>query len=139
MTTFHLDRVKTILGFAATDMTGTSAATTANIARTGYNSAIVTVSNTAGTSGTLTMTAVDGATTSPATSVSFDVAPAVITLDEAGVTKYEIDLSGFNANFKLIFTPALSSNHSYVAVTVELWDAKIDPGSGTAITPLRKA
>jgi hypothetical protein len=139
MTTFYLDRSKNVLGLAATDMTGTSAATTADIDRLGFDSAIVTVINTAGTSGTLTMTAVDGSTSSPATSVTFETTPAVLTIDAAGINTYQIDLTGFNRHFKLTFTPALSSNHSYVAVGVNLFDSRVDPATGTAVVPLRKA
>lgn len=145
--TFQLDRIKVVAGLCPTDMTSTTPASTTYIDRRGYNSALVCISNSAGTSGTLTQTFFDGATTSPTTAVTLDSTPAVLTIDEAGYNVYQIDLRGFNRYFKVTMTPALSSNHSYVSCDVILMDAEVNPASayssttgyGTAATILKKA
>lgn len=138
-TSFMVDRVKKVLGLAPADFTGTTPASTAVIDRTGFNTAFILVSNSAGTSGTLTLTFFEGTGSTAATAVTLNATPAVITADAAALSLYTLDLSGFNKNFKVTVTPALSTNHSYVSVDVLLADASIDPASGTAVTPLRKA
>ena len=147
MTTFFLDRFKSVLGYYPQSHAGTTAVTSAAIDRLGFRSAIVIVNYAATTSdpsaATLTFSAVDGADTSPATAVTFNATPAVINAKTtAGVYAYQIDLSGFNRYFKISMTPAFTggTDPSIVAgMTVILCDAAVDPASGTAVTPLRKA
>lgn len=139
LTTFIGDRVKAVLGMAPTDFTSTTSADTAAIQRHGYNTALILVSNSAGTSGTLTLTFFDGANSSPVTAVTFDTTPAVINAAAAGLNLYTVNLSGFNDYFKITVTPALSSNHSYVSVDVLLGDAYKDPAAASVATIYSKA
>ena len=147
MTTFFLDRFKSVLGYYPQSHSGTTAVTSAAIDRKGFRSAIVSVNYAATTSdpsvATLTLSAVDGADTSPATAVTFNATPTVIDAKTtANVQTYQIDLSGFNRYFKISMTPAFTggTDPSIVAgLSVILCDAAVDPASGTAVTPLRKA
>lgn len=146
-TSFYLDRFKGLLGYYPQSHTGSTAVTTAAIDRLGFNSAIVTVNYAVSTSNpsvaTLTLSAVDGADTSPATAVTFNATPTVINAKTtAGAQTYQIDLSGFNRYFKISMTPGFTGGTSpdiVAGVSVLLVDAAIDPASGTAVTPLAKA
>ena len=146
MTTFFLDRIKSVLGYYPQAHSGTTAVTTAAIDRQGFRSAIVIVNSGATSSdpsvATLTLSAVDGSTSSPATAVTFNATPAVIDATAAKQTMYQIDLSGFNRYFKLSLTPAFTGGTTpaiTAGVSLILCDAAVDPASGTAVTPLRKA
>jgi hypothetical protein len=139
MISFVLDRGKVVHGLASTGFTGTTPHDTAAIDRLGFNSALIILNYSAGTSGTITPTFYDGATSSPADAVTLETAAAAINVASAGSTIMQVDLSGFNRYFKVTLTPALGGNTSNITATVILFDAVSDPGSGTAVTPLRKA
>ena len=144
--TFMLDRVKAAGNIAPQSFSGTTAVSSSNVVRKGFGSAYVVVSNAAAsgtpTTATLTLSFVDGATTSPATAVTLVSSPAAIDCSAAGYNIYQVDLSGFNGNFKAVLTPAFTGGTTPAIVAnavVILCDAAVDPASGTAVTPLRKA
>lgn len=146
MVTFILDRIKKAGYFAIQSLSGTTAASTSNIARAGFQSAIVLVENAAASgspsAATLTLSFVDGATTSPATAVTLESAPTAIDVTSAGYNMYQVDISGFNTNFKAVVTPAFTGGSSpavNASCVVLLTDAAVDPASGTGVVPLRKA
>jgi hypothetical protein len=141
MVLFDVDKQKNVIGFANQSMTGTTAVSTAAINRQGYSSALIFVDNSAGTSGTLTLTFVEGATSSPVTPVALNATPAVINAATAQSNMYTVDLSGFNQYFEVTVTPALGANTSLVGCHIVLVDAILHPGAGTgnAVTPIAKA
>jgi len=136
MITFNLDRCKGVAGIPAAAYT--TAQTSAVIDRTGYGSAIVTLLAGASSGNTLTLTMFDGDGSTAATAVTLNATPAVVTTTAATYTTYQFDLSGMNKNIKFVVTPGNGTSCVY-ALSALLGDASVDPGSGTAVTPLRKA
>ncbi len=100
----------------------------------GYQSAIVSI-NYAAASGTpsaasLTLSMVEGATSSPATAVT--IAPAVSAIDclTAGVTNYHFDLRPFKRYVKFTLTPAFTSGTTpgiVAAATITMGDKNVEP------------
>ena len=133
---FNLDRCKGVIAIAAGAYT--TAQTGAVIDRTGYNSAILSLPAGASSGNTLTLTMFEGDGSTAATAVTLSATPAVVTTTAATFTTYQLDLSGMNKNIKFVVTPGNSTSCAY-ALSVLLFDARVDPGSGTAVTPLRKA
>jgi len=136
MISFNLDRYKGNAGI--TPAAYTSAQSSAVIDRTGYNSAIVTLPAGISTGNTLTLTVLEGTGSTAATAVTLSATPAVVDTTGATYTTYQFDLSGMNKNIKFTVTPGTSTSCVY-GLSVLLFDARVDPGSGTAVTPLRKA
>jgi hypothetical protein len=141
---FILDRIKTGGAIAPQEFSGSTPATSANIVRGGAQSAIVIVSNAAATgspsAASLTLSFVDGPTTSPANAVTFETAPAAINALTAGVSIFNVDIRGFDTNFKVTATPAFTGGSSPKIVAdcvVLLTDVPVDPANG-ATTIYRK-
>jgi len=146
MLSFYVDRVLHKQGFAPSSFSGTTAVPTAAIDRLGFNTAFVIVDNAAAsgtpTAVTFTLTFLDGATDSPATAVTLASAPAAYSVLAAGCAMYTVDLTGFNRYFKAVLTPAFTGGTVPAVVAscaIVLADSRVDPASGTAVTPLRKA
>ena len=146
MISFYADRVLHKQGFAPSSFSGTTAVETAAIDRLGFNTAFIIFDNAAAT-GTptavaITMTFADGATSSPATAVTFAVNPAVVNALAAGCVMYTFDLSNFNRYFKMVATPAFTDGTAPAVIgacAIILADSRVDPASGTAVVPLKKA
>ena len=113
---------------------GTTAKAGAVIDTLGYQSAIVSV-NYAAASGspsaaTLTLSMVEGDTSSPATAVT--IAPAVTAIDclTAGTVNYQFDLRPFKRYVKFTLTPAFTSGTTPAiigAASIVLGDKNIEP------------
>ena len=136
--TFIGDRVKSVYGLASTTLTATTETSTAAVDRTGFNYALVIVKNGVSTGNTLVFKLYDGATSSPATAVTLDVASVAADCTAVGQTIYQVDLSGLNKYFKATITPSTATSVTF-DVDIVLCDARVDPASGTAVIPLRKA
>ena len=137
-TTFMLDRVKDAYALASTTLTATTETSTAAIDHTGFGSAFIIVKNGVSSGNGRTLKLYDGATSSPATAVTLNATPAVIDTTAVGQTTYQVNLAGFNQYFKATVTPSTATSVTF-DVDILLCDARVDPASGTAVTPLRKA
>jgi hypothetical protein len=137
-TSFYIDRMKSVLGLAPIAYTATTEVSAAAVDRTGFNTLFVIVDAGISTGNTLTLKAYDGATSTPATAVTLNGTPAVITTTAATQTFYQFDISGFNKYFKISITPSTATSVIF-GVEYLLADASVDPASGTAVTPLAKA
>jgi len=111
----------------------------------GYRSAILCVNYAATTSdpsvANVTLTMVEGDTSSPATAVTFNVTPTVINALTAGVLEMHIDLTPFKRYGKFTLTPAYTGGTSpniYAGATITLGDKNIDP-TPSAVTIYKKA
>ena len=146
MISFYADRVLHKQGFVPTSFSGTTAVDTAAIDRLGFNTAFILIDNAAAsgtpTAVTFTLTFSDGATSSPATAVTLSAAPAAYSVLAAGCAMYTVDLSNFNRYFKATVTPAFTEGTEPAVVAscaLVLADSRVDPASGTAVIPLKKA
>jgi len=113
------------------------------IDRLGYDSAIVAVQYgiaSAGTVNTLTLSVVEGATTSPATAVTLSATPVVPdSTAAAGIEYYNFDLRGMNRYIKFTVTPAATGGGSTNAgATIILGDKNVGPVP-SAVTVFKKA
>lgn len=138
MITFFLDRIKSVYGLASTTLTATTETSAAAVDRLGFNSALIIVKNGVSSGNTLTLKLYDGATSSPATAVSAEVTIPTVDCTAVGQTIYQVDLSGFNRYFKATVTPGTATSVTF-DVDYVLCDARVDPASGTAVVPVRKA
>jgi hypothetical protein len=144
MTTFALDRIKGVYGLAPatlTSATETFAPTGAGngIDTTGFRSLLIIVKNSASSTNTLTLKLYDGATSTTATTaVAFETSPTAINCTAVGQTVFQVDLSGMNKYVQASITP-LNTTSVVFDVDFVLADARIDPATGTAVVPLRKA
>ena len=135
---FQLDRMKSVYGLASTTLTAKTETSTAAVDRSGYNSALIIVKNGVSSGNSLVLKMYDGATSSPTDAITFNVSPSAIVTTAVGQTIFQVDLSGFNKYFKATITPAETTSVVF-DVDIILCDAVKNPGSGTAVTPLRKA
>jgi hypothetical protein len=144
MVTWILDRIKGVFGLAPATLTAateTFAPTGAGngIDRTGFRSLLIIVKNSASSTNTLTLKMYDGATSTTATTaITFETSPTAIDCTSAGQTIYQVDLSGMNKYVQVSLTP-LNTTSVVFDVDFVLCDAKINPATGTAVTPLRKS
>jgi hypothetical protein len=144
MATWIIDRIKGAYGLAPATLTAateTFAPTGAGngIDTTGFRTLLVIVKSSASSGNSLTLKMYDGATSTTATTaVTFDATPAVITTTSAAQTIYQIDLSGMNKWVQISLTPSTTTSVTF-DVDFVLADARVDPASGTAVVPLRKA
>jgi hypothetical protein len=111
----------------------------------GYQSAILSVNYAAAsgspTAATLTVTMAEGATSSPATAVTFNTTPAAIDVTSAGITEYHIDLRPFLRYGKFTITPAFTAGTSpacLASATIVLGDKNVEPVP-SAVTIYKKA
>lgn len=135
-------------GLKAVDVneySGTTAKAGEAIDFQGYQSAILIVNNAAASgspsAATLTVTMAEGATSSPATPVTFNTAPAAIDCLTAGVTQYHIDLRPFKRYGKFTITPAFTGGSSPAilgSAVIVLGDKNVDP-TPSAVTIYKKA
>jgi len=111
----------------------------------GYSDAILSI-NTAAATGTptsltLTVTMLEGDTNSPATAVTFNSTPTVITSLTATITNYHIDLRGFKRYGKFTITPAFvdgSTPKILGSGTITLGGKNVEPVP-SAVTVYAKA
>jgi hypothetical protein len=138
MVTWIIDRIKDVYALASTTLTATTETSTAAVDHTGFRTALITVKNGVSSGNTLTFKMYEGATSSPTTAITFDATPATIDTTAVGQTTYQVDLSGFNKYFKATITPSAATSVTFDA-NIILADDRVNPASGTAVVPLRKA
>ena len=145
-------RSKFVQSHAPQSFGATTAVTGEVIDRLGFDTLTVAVnralpSQTAGSgtpTGTLTLTFVEGATSSPVTAVTLKTAVAAIDVAAAGVEYFTFDLTGVNRYLKVVATAALAAAGGgntpleLIGITAELSDANSEP-QPSAVTIYAKA
>lgn len=141
-----LQRVRGKLAIKPQSSSGTTKITGEVIDRLGTNgamarSAILSIVNAAASPGTvvLTLSAVEGETSSPATAITFNSTPVTIDCAADGITNYQIDLEGFGRYVQFAVTPAITaSGVAALAASIVLGDMDINP-EATAAVVLKKS
>lgn len=142
---FHNLFQKTVayVGATPTSFGASTAVTSANIVKGTATGAIITVNHAAPTqtagagtpTGTLTLSFVDGPTTSPATAVTLTptFTAGAVDIAAAGINQFYINLEKFDANFKITTTAALTASGGgntplcLASVDVLLGDWAVEP------------
>lgn len=116
------------------EYSGTTAKAGEVIDTLGYQSAIVSVNNAAAsgtpTAATLTLSMVEGTTSSPATAVTIVPTVTAISCLAAGITNYQFDLRPFKRYVKFTLTPAFTDGTSpkiLGSASITLGDKNIEP------------
>lgn len=141
MTTFFLDRAKSVAGIPATAVSSVVETQCGVVDHTGFRSLLIIVDWTASSGNTLLLKLYEGSGGTAATAVTLDPlsAPVAISTTTTGQTLYQVDVSGFNqdvqASLTTSTTTAVTISANYILV-----DGNDNPalGVGNQVIPIRK-